>query len=167
MPKHSFQSPLISTVRLVEHTPDRIVFAGHYRHGDGASGPAMGSVVAVVLVLIWHLSFSHWALIVAAAIVFLASNAVLLYEKKIEFLLPERRIALSTRTWTGTRQENRPFEQARLRVESIAIRIATDCGAVDLVLPEQTIRLGVDGKIDRSAAKAASLSASTGIPVEP
>ena len=166
MAKHVFQSPLISTVRLAENTPGRIVFSGHYRHGDGASVPALGTIFAVALVLVWHLGFPHWALIVAAAGVFLASSAVLLYEKKIEFLLSDRRIVLATRTWTGTRQESLPVEQARLRVEPIAIRTATDCGAVDLVLPGQTIRLGVDGKLDRSAAKAASLSASTGLPVE-
>lgn len=156
---HYFESQFVSTVRVTEETDEKIVFVGHYRHGDGASLPGLVIVMAAALpfVIGGALVLSIFALLFVGAVAFA------IFAKKITFNLVTGGVEVSTRTLFGVSSTTYPPASARLQTHRIHIRLAENCGAMDLLLPDQTIRLDVDGRFDRSVAVTERISDLSGI----
>lgn len=152
---HYFESQLISTVKAVEETDGEVVFVGHYRHGDGASLPGFAVAIGAVLLIF---SGSDPLPPSIAVLLFLGALALAIYRKKITFGREAASVEVATRTLFGTSTTVYPAANAKLQTQRIHIRLAENCGAVDLLLPDQTIRLSVDGRFDRSVAMAQKLS---------
>jgi hypothetical protein len=156
---HYFESQLVSTVRAIEDTDEEVVFVGHYRHGDGASLPACAILMAAVPLFV-----TGGAVALSISVPFFAGAvAFAIFEKKIIVGLRTARVQVSARTVFGRSSKTYPVAGARLQTQRIHIRLAENCGAIDLFLPDQTIRLSVDGHFDRSVAVAERLSARSGI----
>ena len=166
---HHFESQLTSTVKCIREDPFKIVFRGHNRWGDGQSFLALFSVFGFVLLLMadhrWGFSSTTQEIVVIAALgFFTAAAAILIYEKTTTFDLQRKDILVRTLSLFGKRTKTYRPSDARLKVENIHIRLAENCGAIDLYLPDQTIiRLSVDRVFSRSAEKAKRLSENTGI----
>ena len=159
---HYFESQLVSTVRAVEETDGEVVFVGHYRHGDGASLP--GFAVAIAAVLLIFLGSGPWPLSIAV-LPLVVALAMAIYRKTITFHRDTTSVEVATRTLFGTRTTVYPVASAKLQTQRIHIRLAENCGAVDLRLPDQAIRLSVDGRFERSLAVAQKLSDLAGIEI--
>lgn len=167
--KHYFASQLISKVEVTEENEQRIVFRGHYQHGDGGSVPALLFIPALICGVLIGLAGD----VVVQGLLFALAGAsafgalwVLSFEKIITFDLVARNVVIRTKSLRGTRSEEFPVADLRLHVENIAIRLAQDCGAMDLLLPDDTaIRLSVDGRYGWSQKKAHALHAKAGVPL--
>ena len=156
---HYFESQLVSTVKAIVDTDEEIVFVGHCRYGDGASLPGCAVVAAAALPFVTR---SAVPLSIAVAL-FAGAVAFAIFEKKILLRLRTAMVEVSTRTVFGRTTKIYPVASARLQTQQIHIRLAENCGAIDLLLPDQTIRLRVDGHFDRAVAVAEGLSARSGI----
>ncbi len=164
---HLFQSQVISTVKATEADEHQITFVGHYRHGDGFSLPGCGGLIMVVFFVILFAIYFHMVLFVLLLCFLPPTMALLLYEKKLVFDLDARQLQIQTQSIRGQTKAQIPFEDLKLRIEKIHIRLATNCGALDLLLPEGLIiRLIVDGKFEWTLEKAERLASQTGIPLQ-
>ncbi len=165
-PVHFFQSQFISTIAVTDENDERIVFRGHYKHGDGGCVPV--ALVAMAVVATAFSAFLDLMLWVGAPVglaSLIAAVWLLYYEKIIVFDLPRRNVVVKTETITGVREETYRARELHLRVEEIAIRLAQRCGAVDLVLPSCRIRLIVDGKYENALKRAQTLHTKSGVPL--
>ena len=166
-PVHFFQSQFISTVAVTEENDERVVFRGHYKHGDGGCVPV--ALVAIAVVSTAFSAFLGLPLWVSAPVglaSLIAAVWLLYYEKVIVFDLPGRNVVVKTETITGVSEETFRASELHLRVEEIAIRLAQRCGAVDLILPPYRIRLIVDGKYENALKRAQTLHAKSGVPLD-
>ncbi len=159
---HYFESHLVSAVKSVEETEREVVFVGHYRHGDGASLPGFAVAIAAVLLIF---PGSGPLPVGISILLLLGALALAIFRKNITFHRDAASVEVATRTLFGTNITVYPAENAQLKTQRIHIRLAENCGAVDLLLPDQTIRLAVDGRFDRSVAMAQKLSDLSGIKI--
>lgn len=157
---HYFESQLVSTVKPVKETDQEVVFVGHYRHGDGASIP--GFALAFGATLPFFAGGGALPLSISG-LLFVGAVAFAVFQKKITIRSRLGRVEVSTRTLFGASSTNYPVSDARLQAQKIHIRLAEDCGAIDLLLPDQTIRLSVCGRFDRSLSVTKRLSDLSGI----
>ena len=157
---HYFESQLVSTVKAVEQNDEKIIFVGHCRHGDGASLPGFAVIMAGTLLFVTGGGALPLSI---SVILFVGAVAFAIFEKKIILGLRTARVEVSTRTVFGRSTKTYPVASARLQTQRIHIRLAENCGAIDLFLPDQAIRLCVDGHFDRTVAVAEGLSARSGI----
>lgn len=124
--------------------------------------PGLAAIVAMMLLLVS--GGKGWAAGIAV-LLFFAALALGVYRKRIAFDPKSGGVEVTTRTLFSTRKAAYPPTNAKLKVQRIHIRLAENCGAIDLVLPDQSLRLRVDGSFDRSAAAAKQLSELSGIPM--
>jgi len=164
---HYFESQLVSTVKAVDESPRGITFKGHYLYGDGASLLFFPPIIlAIGLAVISKeapnetINYSVLIVGIVAALVF---SHLIIFRKRIEFHTAEKFIRIHTSKLTGISSEDFQPDQVQLEVLNIHIRLAQNCGAVDLVLPNGKIRLIVDGRYDKAVEKAKHLSVRTGI----
>jgi len=120
----------------------------------------------VVFFVILFAIYFHMVLFVLLLCFLPPTMALLLYEKKLIFDLDDRQLRIQTQSIRGQTKVQIPFEDLKLHLEKIHIRLATNCGALDLLLPKGVIRLIVDGKFEWTLEKAERLSSQTGIPLQ-
>ena len=166
---HYFESQLTSTIKCVREDAFKIIFQGHYRWGDGASTPGLLALLGLTCLLVAgrHDLLSQntsYALTITAVGFFAATIALVAYEKTVVFDLQRQCILVHTLSLLGGRTMIYRPETSRLKVENIHIRLAENCGAVDLYLSaKKIIRLSVDGDFRMSQEKARRLTDATGI----
>ena len=162
---HFFESPLVSTTKVLEQKDKKIIFSGHYRHGDGASLLCL-PLFPIFLCLGIYFVMEGVGTSRLFAISLLCLPLLLhglVFRKQTELRAAHAGVLIETQALLAKSKKEYPCSQVQLEVVPIHIRTASDCGAIDLVLPEGKIRLLVEGKYERALKKAESLSEFTGI----
>ena len=161
---HYFESQLVSTTKVVEQNDGRVRFCGHYMYGDGFWLFSTPVLVFILSVALQEIEFINMLGVIGVTAIFTALILpVLVFRKHTELRANRSGVFIKTRMLFAEGKKEYPCSQISLEVAHIHIRTATDCGAIDLVLPNGKIRLLVDGKYERALQKAEELSQFTGI----
>ena len=149
-------------------------FRGHNYWGDGSSYAAFlilpatliaalsmippTSLVSSVLSLLLYTSSAIWMILIAVSLS--TSWKIRFGNRNSAAVSFCRKSLLGTwRTWL-------PPEKLTLKVSPIHIRLAPNCGAVDLLTPVGSIRIAVEGDLSAATSLAHGISEKSGIKVE-